>query len=79
VISAGLVAAESAPGKTTCATLDLVVRHVTPAVRPDDVLTALRRAAGLSTPVTPVVTRLAQGLLDAAPQQDERQLIDPLS
>ncbi len=61
-----------------CATLNLVVRHSTPAVRPDDVLTALRRAAGLSTPVTPVVTRLAQGLLDEASPQDERRLLDPL-
>jgi radical SAM-linked protein len=54
---------ESAPN-VPCAILDMVVRHTTPAVRPDDVLTALRQAAALSTPVTPVVTRLAQGLLD---------------
>jgi len=47
-----------------CAILDMVVRHTTPAVRPDDVLTALRQAAALSTPDTPRVTRLAQGLLD---------------
>ena len=79
VVSASLSEPESGSRTGTCATLDLVVRHVTPAVRPDDVLTALRRAAGLSTPVTPVVTRLAQGLLDAAPQQDEGRLIDPLS
>jgi len=63
---------------TPCATLNLVVRHTTPAVRPDDVLTAMRRAADLSTPVTPVVTRLAQGLLDAESPQDERRLLDPL-
>jgi radical SAM-linked protein len=62
-----------------CATLDVVVRHVTPAVRPDDVVTALRRAAGLSTPAAPVATRLAQGLLDAVPPQAARQLVDPLS
>jgi radical SAM-linked protein len=79
VLAASVSEPESGSGKGTCATLDVVVRHVTPAVRPDDVLTALRRAAGLSTPVTPVVTRLAQGLLDAEPQQDERRLIDPLS
>ncbi|MDQ1704719.1 MAG: hypothetical protein QOF18_1085 [Frankiaceae bacterium] len=58
----------SQPGEShpfvPCAILDVVVRHTTPAVRPDDVLTALRQAAALSTPVTPVVTRLAQGLLD---------------
>ena len=50
-----------------CAILDLVVRHVQPTVRPDDVLTALRQAAALTTPVTPMVTRLAQGLLGEAP------------
>jgi radical SAM-linked protein len=56
-------AGETAPN-VPCAILDLVVRHTQPAVRPDDVLTALRQAAALSTPTTPVVTRLAQGLLD---------------
>jgi radical SAM-linked protein len=70
--------AESGSETTPCATLNVVVRHSTPAVRPDDVLTALRRAAGLSTPVTPVVTRLAQGLLGEASPQDERHLLDPL-
>jgi len=69
---------ESRSVATPCATLNVVVRHSTPAVRPDDVLTAMRRAAGLSTPVTPVVTRLAQGLLDAESSQDERRLLDPL-
>ncbi len=74
---AAVVAAETVDG-APCATLDVVVRHVTPAVRPDDVVTALRRAAGLSTPVAPVATRLAQGLLDAAPPQAARHLVDPL-
>jgi radical SAM-linked protein len=74
---AAVVAASGVAG-TSCATLDVVVRHSTPAVRPDDVVTALRRAAGLSTPVAPVATRLAQGLLDAAPPQDARSLVDPL-
>jgi radical SAM-linked protein len=63
-----------------CAILDLVVRHVTPTVRPDDVLVALRQVGRLSTPVTPIVTRLAQGLLDAVrPADDEPiRLVDPL-
>ena len=56
-----------------CAILDLVVRHVTPTVRPDDVLTALRQAAALTTPVTPRVTRLAQGLLGEMPPADAQQ------
>ncbi len=47
-----------------CAILDLVVRHVTPSVRPDDVLAALRRVADLVPPEPPRVTRLAQGPLD---------------
>jgi radical SAM-linked protein len=59
--------AEETDTSPRCAILDLVVRHVQPTVRPDDVLTALRQAAALTTPVTPMVTRLAQGLLDAAP------------
>jgi radical SAM-linked protein len=63
-----------------CAIIDLVVRHTTPAVRPDDVLTALRQAA-LSTPITPVVTRLAQGLLREAPPAPGElpTLTDPLA
>ncbi len=48
-----------------CAILRMVVRHVTPAVRPDDVLAALRQVSGLVAPSPPVVTRLAQGPLGA--------------
>ena len=49
-----------------CAILRVVARHSTPAVRPDDILTALRAVTGFSPPVPPLVTRLAQGpLLDA--------------
>jgi len=47
-----------------CAILHVVVRHATPAVRPDDVLAALRAVADLAPPSPPVVTRLAQGPLD---------------
>lgn len=50
-------------GARPCAILRLVVRHLTPAVRPDDVLTGLGRVAGLVPPVPPQVTRLAQGPL----------------
>lgn len=42
----------------------MVVRHATPAVRPDDVLTGLRQVADLAPPSPPLVTRLAQGPLD---------------
>ena len=57
-----VVRAEVEPGP--CAILDVVVRHVTMSVRPDDVLAALRRVADLEPPVPPRVTRLAQGPLD---------------
>jgi radical SAM-linked protein len=62
-----------------CATIDVVVQHFSPAVRPDDILTALRTIGALSTPVTPVVTRLAQGLIDNTSPEDAKRLIDPLS
>ena len=48
-----------------CAILRMVVRHLVPAVRPDDVLTGLRLVAGFAPPSPPEVTRLAQGPLDA--------------
>ncbi|WP_131742168.1 TIGR03936 family radical SAM-associated protein [Actinomadura roseirufa] len=57
-----------------CAILRMVVRHCTPAVRPDDILTGLRLVADLAPPSPPLVTRLAQGPLDA----DTGGLADPL-
>ncbi|WJK43333.1 TIGR03936 family radical SAM-associated protein [Solwaraspora sp. WMMA2056] len=56
-----------------CAILDLVVRQVTPSVRPDDVLSGLRVMADLEPPVPPRVTRLAQGTLTA-----QGEIVDPL-
>ena len=47
-----------------CAILEVVLRHGTPSVRPDDVLTGLREVAGLVPPVAPMQTRLAQGPID---------------
>ena len=44
-----------------CAILRMVVRHMTPAVRPDDILVALRRMSDLVPSSPPLVTRLAQG------------------
>jgi len=49
-----------------CGILRMVVRHTTPAVRPDDILVALTRVAGLTLSAPPLVTRLAQGPLDGA-------------
>ena len=57
-------AATAAAG--SCAILRTVVRHTTPAVRPDDVLAALRVVADLVPPSPAQVTRLAQGPLEAA-------------
>jgi radical SAM-linked protein len=57
-----------------CAILDLVVRQVTPTVRPDDVLSGLRVVAGLESPSPPRATRLAQGVLTT-----EGEIVDPFA
>ncbi len=64
-------------GDDDCAILTMVVRHLTPAVRPDDVLVGLRQVADLAPPVPPSVTRLAQGLLDG--DLTPGRLADPLA
>ncbi|MFJ6831798.1 TIGR03936 family radical SAM-associated protein [Streptomyces sp. NPDC091209] len=63
------------PTDQPCAILRLVVRHVTPAVRPDDVLSGLRAVADLAPPVAAAVTRLAQGLFD----EETGTVTDPLA
>ncbi|TPQ18577.1 TIGR03936 family radical SAM-associated protein [Streptomyces sporangiiformans] len=63
------------PTDQRCAILRLVVRHVTPAVRPDDVLSGLRAVADLAPPVPAAVTRLAQGLFD----EETGTVTDPLA
>ncbi|HVF19256.1 MAG TPA: TIGR03936 family radical SAM-associated protein [Mycobacteriales bacterium] len=68
----GTVSADGAAGP--CAILRCVVRHVTPAVRPDDILSGLRSVdpeLELSAPAE--ARRLAQGLLD-----EDGHLADPL-
>ena len=47
-----------------CAILDLVLRHGTPSVRPDDVLAGLREVSGLEHTGSALAERLAQGPLD---------------
>lgn len=54
--------------------LEVVVRQTTPAVRPDDVLSALRVVAALEPPVPAKATRMAQGRLD-----DGGGIADPLA
>ena len=64
----------SQPPAQPCGILVVVVRQLTPAVRPDDVLSALRVVAALEPPVPAKATRLAQGRLD-----DGGGLSDPLA
>ncbi len=54
--------------------LDVVLRHGTPAVRPDDVLRGLEAVAGLAAGEAPLMTRLAQG-----PLVRSREVGDPLA
>lgn len=58
----------------TRTTLDVVLRHGTPAVRPDDVLRGLDAVAGLAAGPAPLMTRLAQG-----PLLDSGEVGDPLA
>jgi len=48
-------------GHKDCAILRMVVLHTAPAVRPEDVLTALRERNGIVLSAPPLTTRLAQG------------------
>jgi len=43
--------------------LSMVVRHTVPAVRPEDVLNALRNVSDVFPAAQPLMTRLAQGTL----------------
>ncbi|MET9698573.1 TIGR03936 family radical SAM-associated protein [Streptomyces sp. NPDC006529] len=74
VAAAPAVAADR-PLDSACAILRLVVRHLTPAVRPDDVLSGLRAVADLAPPVPAAVTRLAQGPFD----EESGTVTDPLA
>jgi radical SAM-linked protein len=76
VVSIDVLDPDGAPSRELpipCAILDLVVRQVTPSVRPDDVLSGLRVVAGLEPPVPPKVIRLVQGTLTA-----QGAIADPL-
>ena len=59
----------SRPGRTEpaagCAILRMIVRQLTPAVRPDDILAALHQLSALEPVSPPLVTRLWQGPLSA--------------
>ena len=47
-------------------TLELVLRHLVPAIRPDDVLAGMAAVSGRERGGVPLLTRLGQGPLDAA-------------
>ena len=70
---AALVSAYVEEGSHDCGILWMVVRQVTPAVRPDDVLSALFVVAGVRPTVPAKATRTAQGRLD-----DDGRIVDPL-
>jgi radical SAM-linked protein len=68
------VSARLDDGPASCAIIHLVARQTTPAVRPDDVLAALRAVAGLELSSPPKAVRLAQGELG-----EEGVIADPLA
>ena len=61
VISLSVLEAPAEP--VTCAILEVVLRHGSPSVRPDDVLAALHEISGLQVSAA-LAQRLAQGPLD---------------
>ncbi len=63
VVSLELDRRATAEGELGCAILRMVVRHLTPAVRPEDILAAFRAMSALEPSSPAVVTRLAQGPL----------------
>lgn len=70
---AALVHAVVEDGPPHCGILSVVVRQVSPAVRPDDVLSALLVVAGVKPTVPARATRTAQGRLD-----DDGRIVEPL-
>jgi radical SAM-linked protein len=50
--------------QSECAILEVVLRHGTPSVRPDDVLAGIREASGLEVGSAALFERVAQGPLD---------------
>jgi radical SAM-linked protein len=65
VVSLGIATSPLTPApEPECAILEMVLRHGTPTVRPDDVLAGLCSIAGLEARSAPFHERLAQGPLD---------------
>lgn len=72
-VRSAVLAAELAEADDGAPELRLVLRHTTPAVRPDDLLTGLAAVGGLEPSRPPLITRLAQG-----PLADDGTVGDPL-
>jgi radical SAM-linked protein len=75
---AAVLALEVTPydaGEVRGSRLDVVLRHTVPAVRPDDLLTALAQVGGLEPGGAPLMTRLEQGPYD----EGSGAIGDPLS
>src|ERR1700712_5698664 len=71
---ASVVLAEARSDERSCAILDVVLRHGSPSVRPDDVLAALLETSGLRVSAA-LQQRLAQGPLD----HEDGTVGDPLA
>jgi radical SAM-linked protein len=67
------VVSATVAGEAACAILHVVVRQLTPTVRPDDVMAALAVVADLHPPLPVRAVREAQGRLD-----DSGDIADPL-
>ena len=63
IVSVGGRRSDDGSSRPACAILDVVLRHGSPSVRPDDVLAALHGASGLRVTAA-LQQRLAQGPLD---------------
>jgi hypothetical protein len=61
---AALSLLESGCPEEECAILQVVLRHGTPSVRPDDVLAGLREVSGLQVGAAAMFERVAQGTWD---------------
>jgi radical SAM-linked protein len=61
VIAIDLLASDGASASAGDATLRMIVKHTVPAIRPDDVLMAMREVSGVTPDAPPLMTRLAQG------------------
>jgi radical SAM-linked protein len=75
VVSLELDRRAATEGQLGCVILRMVVRHLTPAVRPEDILAAFRAMCALEPSSPAVVTRLAQGPLDSDIAADGRDAV----